>query len=401
MMLKFDLGAGPKSPEGFVPVGNAHGYKQIHPLPTEDASIDVIRASHVLEHFPSAQIQEIISGWVKALKPGGELRLAVPDFDKVVRNYAANVEQPTEGYIMGGQVDEADFHKSIFTDAKLRKMMAGAGLVLIRSWTSELPDDCAALPISLNLCGRKPFVDELKVRGVMSVPRLGFNDMWSCAIQTLPKFGVQFSSVNGAFWEQCIHRGIERAIQEHELDYILALDYDSVFNDWHLAQLLQLAMVNPEADAIAALQSSRHSERPLFGLSEETRTLSTDGRSAIVSREEFQADLVPVRQAHFGFTLLKVSALKNFPPPWFQGQPDQDGSWGAGRLDPDVFFWRKWEESKRSLFVAPRVVIGHLELVVRWPGVNMQPVFQKVQDWESTRRAPQGSWTGGLDESDS
>jgi hypothetical protein len=40
-MTKLDLGAGPQSPEGFLPMGNAHG-SQIFPLPAfADNSVDV------------------------------------------------------------------------------------------------------------------------------------------------------------------------------------------------------------------------------------------------------------------------------------------------------------------------------------------------------------------------
>jgi hypothetical protein len=63
----------------------------------------------------------------------------------------------------------------MFDRDKLRKLLAGAGLVLTRPWVSEI-DDCAAYPISLNLEARKPHVPELTVSGAMSVPRLGFMD---------------------------------------------------------------------------------------------------------------------------------------------------------------------------------------------------------------------------------
>ena len=43
---------------------------------------------------------------------------------------------------------------------------------------------------------------------------------------------------------------------------------------------------------------------------------------------------------------------------------------------------------------APRVVIGHLELMVRWPDRDMQPIWQAARDWEATRQAPAGVWTG-------
>jgi hypothetical protein len=56
---------------------------------------------------------------------------------------------------MGGQIDANDFHKSIFTYNRLRRLMTMAGLEIVGLWESELAD-CAREWISLNLEGRKP-----------------------------------------------------------------------------------------------------------------------------------------------------------------------------------------------------------------------------------------------------
>jgi predicted SAM-dependent methyltransferase len=111
--IKLDLGAGEKSPDGFTPLGNVNG-TSIFPLPHSDGSVSVIRASHVLEHFPHGQIAAVLKDWVRALKPGGELRIAVPNFEWIAENYVAGQPINTQGYVMGGQVDAADFHKATF-----------------------------------------------------------------------------------------------------------------------------------------------------------------------------------------------------------------------------------------------------------------------------------------------
>jgi SAM-dependent methyltransferase len=169
-MIKLDLGAGEQSPEGFIPLGNVNG-SHIFPLPYADASVDCIRASHVLEHFPHAQIADVLKEWTRVLKPGGELRIAVPNFEWIAENYVAGQPINTQGYVMGGQVDEADYHKATFDKRSLTQHLAAAGLMLIREWKSEL-QDCAALPVSLNLCGTKPHQSSISVSAVMSVPRL-------------------------------------------------------------------------------------------------------------------------------------------------------------------------------------------------------------------------------------
>lgn len=391
--MKLDLGAGPVSPDGFTPRGNING-TAIYPLPFDEGSISEIRASHVLEHFAHGEIAAVLADWVRALKPGGHLRIAVPDFGKIAERYVAGEVQNTLGYVMGGQIDGADFHKVIFDRDSLRGALAEAGLVLLREWASELDDDCAALPISLNWAGTKPATGAPRIRAVMTTPRLGFNDMWNATVASLPRLGIDLTNVTGAFWDQSLTLALDKTMTEAACDYVLTLDYDSVFNAGHVARLIELARVYPEADAIAPLQASRHGGNPLFGLTPATATMSDDGKSAQIERGAFDADLVPVRHAHFGLTLIKTSALRAMPRPWFLGVPNAAGDWAEGKTDPDIYFWRQWEAAGKSLFIAPRVAIGHLELMVRWMDDAMQPMWQPAKDWEHTRKAPAGAWIG-------
>src|SRR5262249_16664435 len=141
-----------------------------------------------------------------------------------------------------------------------------AGLMMIRPWVSELKDDCAALPVSLNLAGIKPHQRELGVTAVMSVPRLGFMDNFISAIEALPPLGIRLRSYQGAFWDQCIERVIEEVIADDKPDAVLALDYDSVFNRRHAATLVQLMCCHPEADAIAPMQAARGKASPLLAV---------------------------------------------------------------------------------------------------------------------------------------
>ena len=162
--VRLDLGAGKASPPGFMPLGHGHG-SEIYPLsPFADNSVDEIRASHCLEHFSHRQVPHVLAEWVRVLKPGGLLSIAVPDFAKIAANYLEGAAQPTEGYVMGGQVDSDHFHRSLFDRDRLTRLMVAAGLVSIVPWVSDLKD-CAALSISLNLRGRKVSAKEVTVRG--------------------------------------------------------------------------------------------------------------------------------------------------------------------------------------------------------------------------------------------
>ena len=159
--LRLNLGCGTLPIEGYTnidrtPICGGVVAGEVCPLTDyADESVDEIRASHVLEHFPSAQIAFILADWYRALKPGGLLKLAVPDFKWIAEQYMAGANIPLLGYVYGGQVDENDYHKTCFDREGLADALAQLGLVDIEMWESDL-QDCAALPVSLNLMGRKP-----------------------------------------------------------------------------------------------------------------------------------------------------------------------------------------------------------------------------------------------------
>lgn len=387
--IKLDLGAGEIVPEGFTPLGRGHNGSEIYPLPYADNSVDVIRASHVLEHFPHRQVDDVLKEWIRALKPGGILRIAVPDFEKVARGYleGKGANLPAEWLVMGAQSDENDFHKALFDREHLRQHLAMAGLVLLRTWKSEIKD-CADYPISLNIEGTKPAVSELKVSACMSVPRLGFQDNFNSCVDGILPLGIRLRRNGGAFWGQALTRSFEMALETDKPDAILTLDYDSIFTKTHVARLIELMMANPHADAIAALQSSRHLPTALFTV------LDADGKArGRVPIAEFEPDLTRINSAHFGLTLIRANKLKELPRPWFMPTPDKDGRWvDEGKIDEDIGFWKAWREAGNTLFLANRVTIGHLEVMARWPGKDLQAIYQPMTEWNKTNQPPQDVW---------
>lgn len=381
--MKLDLGAGALSPAGFVPMGNAHG-TPIYPLALPDGSAEIIRASHCLEHFSHRDIGAVIAEWVRVLKPGGKLMLAVPDFERIARRYLAGDTMPIQEYVMGGHVDGADRHGAIFDAECLTEAMRAAGLGIIRPWISDIAD-CAALPISLNLMGHKAPMALPRIGAAMSVPRLGFMENFFSAFEALVPFKIGLRKFEGAFWGQCLERVMDMCIDDG-VDWILTVDYDTVFTPVHVEALIGLIMDHPEADAIAPIQASRHKSLPL---------MTVDGgqgaAQADVPVEAFDNPLLPLRTAHFGLTLIKVEALKRMPHPWFKGEPAADGKWGEGRIDDDIWFWRQWRACGNSLFAANRIAIGHMELMVRWPGRDLNAIFQPTRDYRE-RGAPEECW---------
>jgi predicted SAM-dependent methyltransferase len=386
--IKLDLGAGVQSPEGYIPLGHDHG-TEIFPLSYDDNSVDVVRASHVIEHFPHGQIEAVLKEWVRVLKPGGILRIAVPDFEELAKRYLDGklMDAPAEWFVMGSQTDASDFHKSLFDREHLRQRLAVAGLVLLRPWKSEL-EDCASYDVSLNIEGTKPAVSEMKVSASMSVPRLAFMDNFGCCFDALVPLGIRLRRQGGAFWGQALTKCLEMILEKDQPDAILTLDYDTIFTKTNVARLIELMMAHPEADAIAALQSSRHLPTALFTV------LDEDGKAlGRIPLELMSPDLTKIATAHFGLTLIRADKLRSLPKPWFHSVPDEDGGWADDKkIDEDVNFWRKWNLAGNTLFLANRVTIGHAELMVRWPGADLQAVFQPMREFNETGKAPDGAW---------
>ena len=94
--MKLHLGCGEKYIEGFIHVDLLEfdhiDYKtSIDKLYfAADDSIDLIYASHLLEHVGRHEFKNVLAEWYRALKPSGVLRIAVPDFEALISHYCIN-----------------------------------------------------------------------------------------------------------------------------------------------------------------------------------------------------------------------------------------------------------------------------------------------------------------------
>lgn len=387
-VIKLDIGCGDKPVDGYVPIDRKFG-KEAYPLDVQDGTVDEIRASHVLEHFPHGQVGHVLADWVRCLRPGGILRVAVPDFETIARAYLNRQEIPVQGYVMGGQTDPDDFHRSIFDREELTTLFRQLGLRQIRTWKSD-QQDCAALPISLNLECRKPLyshqdIMDMGIGAVMSIPRLGFQDNFFCAFAGLVPFGINLRKTTGAFWGQCLERGIDECLAEGR-EYILTLDYDTVFTKDDVEELCYLMLENPSADAIAPLQANRCKSTPLMTIPD-----GNGGARGEIAFDELDSDLIRASTAHFGLTMIRASAIRDLNRPLFWSTPTEAGTWDEGRVDDDIMFWHRFSTAKKRLCIAPRIAVGHAELMIRWPGRDLQAIYQHPNEfWESGK--PEDTW---------
>lgn len=102
----------------------------------ENASAEVIYAAHVLEHIPRLHTITVLEEWRRVLKPGGTLRLSVPDFMVLAELYLYDDVSMWRitGPLHGRQDYEANTHYVSFDYEYLAWMLGTAGYHDIRRW---------------------------------------------------------------------------------------------------------------------------------------------------------------------------------------------------------------------------------------------------------------------------
>lgn len=91
-------------------------------------SVQQIYICHVLEHINRNQILNLILEWNRVLQKNGILRIAVPDFEKVLKIYQKdNDMSQIIGFLNGGQTDQYDFHFLNFDFEILNDLLKACG----------------------------------------------------------------------------------------------------------------------------------------------------------------------------------------------------------------------------------------------------------------------------------
>jgi predicted SAM-dependent methyltransferase len=112
-------------------------------LPATENSVDIIYASHVFEYFDRQEAHEVLTKWKYYLKPGGIIRLAVPNFEMYAKLYNENVFT-LDNCIgpMYGKWSVSDketiYHRTTYDFESLKTVLENAGLKDIKYWDWKL-----------------------------------------------------------------------------------------------------------------------------------------------------------------------------------------------------------------------------------------------------------------------
>ena len=387
-----DIGCMDRCTPGFEPWDIAQGRdaRKLEGIP--DGTLEAVKASHVLEHIPHRETLSTLREWARALRVGGTLLVAVPDFDRIVNAYTKGDAWPVESYLMGGQTDSADFHCAIFNRQKLTDLLALAGFEVVGEWGGDA-NSCSSLPVSLNLRAVKRSAGILRrsairplpdMHAVMSMPRLAWTENMGCCYTALGPLGIPFVRSIGVFWGQCLQRLFSQVASSGQYKYIVAIDYDTIFDAHDLCMLRDIADKH-DLDVLCPLQIGRDRNALLAKIDD-----GTGQPVAELPVERLHDDHWPVLHGHFGLTLIRCDRLRELDMPWFIGEPGKNGDWGNDRVDDDVYFWRKARERGWKISTTPQVRVGHLQVVATWPGRNLECVHQFMQDFHANGRP---DWT--------
>lgn len=387
--LRLNIGSGSDvTLRGYVNIDIKFGTSAF-PLAYPDGSVDEIYCSHTLEHFPLVQVQDVLKDWVRALKPGGVMKIAVPDFARIAKLYLTGERTiPLFSYVVGSQQDEHDYHKAVFDRISLEHYLKAAGLSDIQEWQSEA-NDCASFPISLNLMGRKPLMEKVRkyvhIGMALSMPSVSHTATWQCIVDVATRAAMPVVTGGGAFWHAALTRSIEALLEYRdaeggELDYILTADFDSIFSLDDVRKLATHLAQWDELDCVVPLQLKRERDGEAL--------VESDGPA------DLNEPLIRIKSGHFGLTMFKRSFFDRLARPWFRESPDADGRWSDGRIDADIGFWRNAEACGLVTCLATDVPLGHYQRVITWPKIQsgkIVTVQQYITDYEkSGRKRPEG-----------
>lgn len=148
-MIKLHLGCGKRCIPDFIHIDSADfphiNYRHdIADLPMfDDNSVDLIYCSHALQYFDRQEASKVLKEWHRVLKEGGLLRIAVPDFEAIVKVYLKYKDLNHRGILgpLYGRIivktsegEKIIYHKTAYDFESLKKLLESVGFKNVRKY---------------------------------------------------------------------------------------------------------------------------------------------------------------------------------------------------------------------------------------------------------------------------
>jgi predicted SAM-dependent methyltransferase len=146
--INLHLGCGGRNIPGFINVDLAdfphiHHRQPISDLSfTKNNSVDLVYSSHAFEYFDREEAVLVLKEWGRALKKGGILRLAVPDFEAMVKVYLKYGKDLNHKGILGPLfgmwhipgTKKTIYHRTTYDFKSLKKLLEDNGFKNVKRY---------------------------------------------------------------------------------------------------------------------------------------------------------------------------------------------------------------------------------------------------------------------------
>ena len=104
----------------------------------QDGYANLIYASHCIEYFDRDEVVGVLKEWKRVLEPNGTLRLAVPNFEALIKVYSESndlnkILGPLYGKWSIGE-DKHIYHKTVYDMESLTVLLKQVGFEQVREW---------------------------------------------------------------------------------------------------------------------------------------------------------------------------------------------------------------------------------------------------------------------------
>ena len=140
--IKLHLGCGEKYILGFIHI-DLDDYPHIDYKTDisdlsmfKDNSVELIYCCHALEYFDRKEVQKVLKEWYRVLKKNGILRVAVPDFEAIVKVYLEYKDLNHQGILgpLYGRIivknhkgEKKIYHKTVYDFKSLKEVLESIG----------------------------------------------------------------------------------------------------------------------------------------------------------------------------------------------------------------------------------------------------------------------------------